>query len=409
MNITFYRFVDRFVGVPICAMLSAFSRLRPKPVETVPPRKILIILLSEMGTMVLATSMFDWLKHKYPGASLHLLLFNRNREAADLLGVVPSENVLTLDDRSLSSFAMGALKVLRTFWSLQIDVVIDCELFARVSSVLSYLSGAPIRVGFHRYNQEGLYRGSFLNRPVLYNPYRHISLQLLTLATAIESQTVPCAKLLPAPPAALPRKLALPEGEIQERIAKLHVDFPSLLDKSLVLVYVSGGILPIRAWPLDYFKQLCTNLLQDGHAIGIIGLKQDIPLGDSVVAHCRDPHCVNLSGYTDSMRHLLALFYRASLLVANDGAPGQFAAVAKMPAIVLFGPETPILYGPLTPNVHSLQVQLPCSPCLTAYNHRNSPCDGDNQCLKQIPPDQVLQKARELLSMGVLSASPYAR
>jgi ADP-heptose:LPS heptosyltransferase len=317
--------------------------------------------------------------------------------------------VLTLDDRSLSSFALGTLKVLRTFWSLQIDVVIDCELFARVSSVLSYLSGAPVRVGFHRYNQEGLYRGSFLNRPVLYNPYRHISLQLLTLATAIESQTVPCAKLLPPPVAGVPLKVALTEGEIQERIAKLHVDFPSLLDKSLVLIYVSGGILPIRAWPLDYFKQLCTNLLQDGYAIGIIGLKQDIPLGDSIVGHCRDPRCVNLSGYTDSMRHLLALFYRASLLVANDGAPGQFAAVATIPTIVLFGPETPILYSPLTANVHSLHVQLPCSPCLTAYNHRNSPCDGDNQCLKQIPPDQVLQKARELLSMSVLSASPYAR
>jgi len=39
-----------------------------------------------------------------------------------------------------------------------------------------------------------------------------------------------------------------------------------------------------------------------------------------------------------------------------------------------------------------------CSPCLTAYNHRNSPCDGDNQCLQQIAPEQVLAKAREMLA-----------
>jgi hypothetical protein len=41
---------------------------------------------------------------------------------------------------------------------------------------------------------------------------------------------------------------------------------------------------------------------------------------------------------------------------------------------------------------------LPCSPCLTAYNHRSSPCDGDNQCVKQITPASVIAKAREMLA-----------
>jgi hypothetical protein len=47
--------------------------------------------------------------------------------------------------------------------------------------------------------------------------------------------------------------------------------------------------------------------------------------------------------------------------------------------------------------VHCFHLSLPCSPCLTAYNHRTSPCDGDNQCLKGIMPEQVLAKAREIL------------
>jgi ADP-heptose:LPS heptosyltransferase len=408
MNINFYRFVDRFVGAPICAVLSALNRFR-QPVKPMPPRRILILLLSEMGTMVLATAMFARLKQQYPGASLHLLLFARNSEAADLLGVVPAENVLTLDDRSLSAFASDALKTLRSLRALNFDVVIDCELFARVSSIFSYLSGAPVRVGFHRYTQEGLYRGSLLNRPVLYNPYRHISLQLLTLAEAVDSTTVPVGKHLPLPAEKTSATVELFPAEIERRITKLHVDFPALRDKSLVLVYASGGILPIRAWPLGYFKQLCLNLLNDGHAIGIIGLKEDAPLGQSIVAHCQNPCCVDLSGYTDSIRHLLALFHRASLLVANDGAPGQFAAVTEMPAIIFFGPETPVLYGPLARNVHNLHVPLPCSPCLTAYNHRNSPCDGDNQCLKLISPEQVLEKARELLNVGAIAVAQDAR
>jgi len=398
MNIRFYRFVDRYIGASMCAVLSAIHRFRRRPVGATPPRRILVILLSEMGTMVLAYPMLARLKQQYPGVSLHILVFTRNREAVDLLGVIPAENVLTLDDHSLSQFALGALRVLRILRALKLDVVIDCELFARVSSIFSYLSGAPVRVGFHRHTQEGLYRGSFLNRPVLYNPYRHISQQLLTLAAAIESDTVPAGKHLLPPIGETVPTVAIAEAELLERITELHANFPALQGKSLVLVYASGGLLPIRSWPLAYFKDLCASLLKDGHAIGIIGLKEDAPLGQAIVAHCQDAHCVDLSGYTDSIRHLLALFHRASLLVANDGAPGQFAVVTAMPAIIFFGPETPVLYGPLSPNVHCLHLPVPCSPCLTAYNHRNSPCDGDNQCLKQITPEQVLAKARELLA-----------
>jgi len=40
---------------------------------------------------------------------------------------------------------------------------------------------------------------------------------------------------------------------------------------------------------------------------------------------------------------------------------------------------------------------LACSPCLSAYNHRNTFCDGDNQCLKRIAADVVLADALEAL------------
>ena len=52
----------------------------------------------------------------------------------------------------------------------------------------------------------------------------------------------------------------------------------------------------------------------------------------------------------------------------------------------------------LSRNSHCFHLGLPCSPCLTAYNHRTSPCDGDNQCLKQITPEQVIAKAREMIA-----------
>lgn len=400
MNINFQRAVDRYVGVPICALLSLVNRVLSNDPDGTPPKKILIILLSEMGSLVLAHPMFMRLKQQYPEAELHVLLFAKNREVLDLLGVVPRENVLTLDDGSLKGLVGDSLKAIRAMRRLKIDAVIDCELFARISSIFSYLSGASLRVGFHRHTQEGLYRGSFMNRPVLYNPYRHLTQQFLTLASALESTTDPVAKLLPAPYTGKMPILEFPREELEQIYRELHNFFPAIKDKKLVLIYPSGGILPIRAWPLKSYFQLSKTLLDEGYAIGVIGLKGDREIAQAVVDHCKSPACVNLAGYTRSVRHLLALFHRAALLITNDGGPGQFAALTpQLPAIIFFGPETPVLYKSLGDNAYCFYHQLPCSPCLTAYNHRTSPCDGDNQCLKQITVEQVLEKAHEMLAI----------
>ena len=399
MDITLQRAIDRYAGVPLCALFSLLHGLRPPAPPATLPRRILVILLSEMGSLVLAHAMFARLKQKYPAASIHALLFDKNREVLDLLDVIPAENVLTVSDRSLTDFVSNSFDVLRAIRALEFDVVIDCELFARASAIFSFLSGAPVRVGFFRHTQEGLYRGTFINRRVLYNPYLHLTQQFVGLAEAIESRSIPVIKHAILPPPVQPAQLQFPDSELKEVTGRLHADFPVVEGKSIVLVSPSGGILPIRAWPIEHYRTLCTTLLNDGHAVGVIGLSNDKPFAQDLVAHCGSPHCVDLTGYTKSIRHLLALFHRASLLVTNDGGHGQFAAITPIPTIILFGPETPVLYGTLSKNAHCFYLGIPCSPCLTAYNHRTSPCDGDNQCLKQIAPEQVIAKAREMIEV----------
>ena len=397
MDINFQRKIDRFVGVPVCALLSLVERLRRRRPAADPPKRILVLLLSEMGSLVLARPMFSYLKSRYPNASIHVMVFEKNREVLDLLAVVPETDVLTLSDRSIGAFASDSLGILRRMRSLRFDVVIDCELFARVSSIFSYLSGAPVRVGFHPHTQEGLYRGSYINRPVLYNPYRHIALQFLALAAALESGTCPLSKDAPPADSVEMPMLDIGPGERGEMAERLDADFPAIRGKKLVLVYPSGGILPIRAWPLEHYSRLCAALLGEGVAIGIIGLQSDRSYAQVLQDDCRSPLCIDLTGYTKSVRELVVLFHRASLLITNDGGPVHFSALTPIPSIVFFGPETPVLYGSLAKNAHCFFLSLPCSPCLTAYNHRTSPCDGDNRCLNRIDPEQVVARARLML------------
>jgi ADP-heptose:LPS heptosyltransferase len=397
MNIAFQRAADRLIGVPLCAVFSLLHRLFGRTAAAGRPQRILVILFSEMGSLVLAEPMFSSLKRKYPDASIHALLFAKNREVLDLLGVVDPQNVLTVSDRSVYALVADSLRVIVRLRSLRIDAVLDCELFSRISSIFSFLSGARLRAGFHPHTQEGLYRGSFINRPVMYNPYRHLSLQLLNLANALESTTVPLGKEFVLPMPKGPPLLEFAPHEKEAVAAKLHADFPAIADQRLILIYPGGGLLPIRAWPLDSYGTLCRALLADGYAVGIVGLMQDRPLARALLDQCESARCVDLTGYTKSVRDLLALFHRADLLITNDGGPGQFAALTPIPSIVFYGPETPLLYRSLSPTAYCFHIALPCSPCLTAYNHRLSPCDGDNQCVKQITPASVIAKAREML------------
>ena len=445
MNIDAQRWLDRWVGIPLCAAVSAFDALknRGKPVSTEAsaPRAIVVILLSEMGSLVLAHDMFARLKTRYPDAQLHALLFGKNREILDLMDVIAPANVHVVDDKSLSGLLRSLWKALADLRRAHIDVAIDCELFSRISSLLSFASGASVRVGFHRHTQEGLYRGSHINRPVPYNPYQHISAQFLTLARAVDSVAVPKSKLPVMVQTKPPPHVALDATLIMSIEARLANDFPAIAGKPLVLVYPGGGILPIRAWPLASYTALCEGLVADGCAVAVIGLKEDQALARQLVAQVqgggsdasdrgdsqfkqgprdwlsqtagaaapsggrelreasdRGGDIVDLTGYTRSIAELLALFHKASLLVTNDGGPGQFAALTPIWTVMLFGPETPSLYAPLTPRCYSFYSQWPCSPCLTAYNHRSSFCDGDNQCLKVIAPEAVLAKARECLA-----------
>jgi ADP-heptose:LPS heptosyltransferase len=406
MNIALQRKLDRILGTFVCRLFSPFHRKRNITPAGTKVERILVILLSEMGSLVLAYPMFAYLKRRFPNASMHVLLFKRNKEILEILNVVPQQNILTLDNTSMAKFTAESICVLINLRKVRFDTVIDCELFSRISSIFSFLSGATVRVGFHPHTQEGLYRGDFINRPVLYNPYQHISHQFITLVDAIDSPTMPKAKRL-----VTGDKLEIPavefaHDEIGEMRRRLYAYSPDIVDKKLVLIYPSGGLLPIRAWPLGYYCRLAAELLREGHAVGVIGLEDDKKLADAILAYCQNPSCVDLTGFTKSLHELLMLFHLASLLITNDGGPGQFAAMTPVPTIVLFGPETPTLYGPLDQKAVIFYVPLTCSPCLTAYNHRNSPCDGDNVCLKSIHPDQVIGKALEILEThkGALSA-----
>ena len=360
-------------------------------------QRILIILLSEMGALVLTRPMFDRLREQHPSATFYILCSEQNRQALNLLDVVSDERISVIRSGSLISLAKDSFRAVRRLRALRLDAVLDLELFARVSAILAGLCGAPIRVGFDRFTQEGLYRGDFLTLPVLYNPYQHIAQQFVTLAHAIGSTDVPTAKrLVSSSPLRLPA-YALQPGELDAAREALYQRHAAIAGRPLVFLCPGAGLLPIRAWPVESFSAVARDFIHRGYAVAVVGVTADRVLAQTIQRACESTACVDLTGYTKTVRDVAVLLHLGVLLITNDGGTGHIASLTPISSIVLFGPETPVLYGSLSPRAVNLHKPLSCSPCLTAYNHRRSPCDGDNVCLKSISPEEVLAVANDLI------------
>ena len=78
-------------------------------------------------------------------------------------------------------------------------------------------------------------------------------------------------------------------------------------------------------------------------------------------------------------------------MVTNDSGPAHFASLLQLRTVVLFGPETPRLYSPIGNKHKILYANFACSPCVSVYNGKKSPCN-DNRCLKAITVDEVLRE-----------------
>jgi ADP-heptose:LPS heptosyltransferase len=395
------RLIDQWLGQPTAWALSAVRAVaklvRPEDTTT-PPTSILFLKMTEQGATVLAHAAIRQAIERVGREHVYFWVFDENRAILDLMGLVPRENVLTIDASSPWRFARDALRTLRQIRRLRIEATIDMEFFARASAILAYLAGARIRVGLHRYTFESPYRGDLLTHRVSYNPYLHTALHYLLLVEAAwaDPAQVP---LLKRP---VPRvDLAPPQHEATDadRQAVRQLVPDTRTGGPLVLLNPNASdMLPLRRWPSARFVEVAKQLLADRPDVRVAftGGRDEIAAADALTAEVGDSRCFSLAGRT-TLPQLLALYDLADVLVTNDSGPGHFASLCDIHTVVLFGPETPLLYGPLGPKAHVLWSGIACSPCVSALNHRFSPC-RDNVCMQSIPVEAVTEKVLALLS-----------
>jgi ADP-heptose:LPS heptosyltransferase len=159
----------------------------------------------------------------------------------------------------------------------------------------------------------------------------------------------------------------------------------------------SGDLVPLRRWPTERYVALARHLLAARPDVTVLvtGAPSEADAAAEVVRAIGHDRCASIAGRT-TMRQLLVLYARSEVLVTNDSGPAHYATLTPIDVVVLFGPETPQVFGPVSARSHHVWAGLACSPCVNAYNNRLSPCT-DNLCMQRIGTDEVLEQVLAVL------------
>ena len=402
MNVDTMRNIDHYAGVPLTFVGTLIKKAIHffKPPKKIKPKNVLLIELSEMGSAILVDPAMRKLKANIEG-ELFFVIFSKNKVSLQLLETVKEKNIYTIDESSIVNLAFSAIGFLKWCRKNKIDSVIDLELFSRFTALLSATCGAVNVVGFHSFHNEGLYRGDFLTKKVAYNPHQHITKNFISLVDALlnDEEQLPYTKRVISDDEMQIAKATISDEEKADVLAIIAQKYDGFdKEKNPVILVNSNAsdLLPQRRWDRENYGDVIKMILS--HTPNAVVLLTGAPAekegAELLVRYVNDKRCINFAGAVKFLQ-LPALYSVSSFMLTNDSGPAHFASITDMHTFVIFGPETPALYGSLGPTT-PIYAGMACSPCVSASNHRKTPC-SDNQCIQIITPQWVFDTLKPKL------------
>lgn len=393
--------VDRRVGPVLCAILLGAKRLFGRRGGAPPPdrvRKILLLKMWGMGSIVLASPLLDKLRTRYPGARIDFVTLHEN---APIVKMYPEiDRLITID------LGGGTLRfllaTLRTLWSIRregYDLLLDLEFFTRFSAIFSFLAGPTWSHGF---SAKGNWRGKLHDVEVPFNAYNHVASNFLTVFRGDYMNPVESEEL--KRPGVLPRITPL-EGSWESCRRRLTQGPAWREGEPIVVVNPNAGDMALeRRWPTSHVTRFLTDLsARCSVNVVLIGSPMEREFVESLVLGSDlESRVVNLAGQTD-IAELVALLAHAAVVVTNDSGPMHIAAAVGASVVALFGPETPSLYAPLESAPEQRHIvhhrKLACSPCMFVHDNKVLSCwFAQAKCMAGIEPADVVASVEALLA-----------
>jgi lipopolysaccharide heptosyltransferase II len=348
--------------------------------------RILLVRLRQIGDVIFTTPAIRALREHFPDAHLTYVV---EPAAAPIVARNPHLNEVVVATRGLGQFARD----LALGWRLRrarYDMALDFHGGPR-SSLLTWLSGAPVRIGYDVAGRGWMYTRR-VARPRALRP-RHSVENQWDLLTALglpppDRERAPVE--MPADPAVA--------ATVRDRLARAGYRGGD----RLIVVHVSAGN-PFRRWPIEAFAALVAGLVRADprRAAVVTSGPSERDAAATVIAQARAAMAPAdrvrvLDCGEHSLVDLRALLDEAALYIGGDSGPLHVASTTGVPIVALYGPTLPARSAPWRPARHVTaaveMADLPCRPC-----DQRVCAPGDFRCLVWLTPEQVAEAAERAL------------
>ncbi|MGE3512981.1 MAG: glycosyltransferase family 9 protein, partial [Vicinamibacterales bacterium] len=361
--------------------------------------RILVVRLREIGDVVFTTPALTALRARFPKAFIAYLV---EPPAAPVVAGNPSIDELIVAPHRTGRLTLARLRaevrLIRELRARRFDLILDFHGGPR-ASIVSWLSGAPRRVGYRVAGRSWMYTTA-VDRPRELRP-RHSVENQWDLLTALGFDR-PDPRLVPV----VMTLDAVAAQQVDVRLTGAAVTSA----ERVVVIHVSAGN-PFRRWSIAAFARLAAQLASDDprHRIVVTSGPSERHASASVIEAARASLPPAVAGQVldcgdFSLAELRALVERAILYIGGDSGPMHIAATSRVPMVSLYGPTLPARSAPWRDpqwRAEAVQVEgLPCRPC-----DQRACAPGDFRCLSRMTPDDVVAAARRALGATPAAAT----
>ncbi len=355
---------DKLLG----SLIIFFAKLFINPENETPENifSILIIRPGGIGDAVLLIPAIKILKKHYPGSHIDILAEKRNS------GIFKNNSLITnlylYDDFKTN----GLFKILKNSY----QVVIDTEQWHKLTSIVTYLTKAPVRIGFSTNGRTDLYSHS-----VEYKQSDYESVSFLNLVSVLTGK----------------KHRFNTNGDFLNINNKFeNEEFSNYKNrfKSIVGLF-TGAKVKERRWGVKKFTALAENLMANSLGVVILGGKDDLNETAKIERILDKKDYLNLAGKT-SLLETVEIISNLDLLISSDSGLMHIAYGAGTSTLSLFGAGIQEKWAPKGNNNHVINRNLACSPC-TEFGYTPD-CPIKVKCLAEISVEEVCSKALEIIA-----------
>lgn len=372
MNLQLIKYIDRYVGIFSCNLFGFFNLKKNIVIEN--PKKILIMKFSGFGNIVLALPTVRAIKQKYPKSEIVFLTHTINKA---IIEKDPAINkIITFDIENNFKTFTNIFYLFSKIKKENFDLIFDLEQFSRFSALISFFSKAKIKIGF---DTKGQGREKLYDLKIDYNNFQHTSKTFADLGKSVGANID-----------FKNTKIYLTKQDKQKIDLLLN---QNKINKKDILIGIHPGCgtnNPKRKWQKEKFAQLADFLIENyNYKIFFTGTNNEKNLVKEIQNLMKNKS-LDFSGEVN-LRELSELISRCKIFVSSDTGPLHLASAMNIPIISFFGPNTPLLYGPLGEKNLIFYKNLHCSPCTTNFNEKTTNCKHF-KCINDISFEEVKNK-----------------